>query len=224
MDTMVETQEGNKTKRLKFAELYRNKTDAFWRTVLFSDESKFNIFGSDGKGKIWRKVGQEMAPINLTPTVKHGGGNVMVWGCMAASGVGSLVFIEDNMDHRQYLTILRNNLPSSVEALELPSTWSFYQDNDPKHTAKAVKEWLIYNVPKQLNPPPQSPDLNAIEHIWDELERRIRKLKITSRDSLKQALSTSWAEISADVTENLVLSMPNRLQAVIESNGGPTKY
>jgi len=44
---------------------------------------------------------------NLAPTVKHGGGGVMVWGCIAASGVGNLVFIESTMDHKMYINILK---------------------------------------------------------------------------------------------------------------------
>lgn len=214
----------NIQKRLEFANTHLDKTFEFWKTVLFTDESKFNIFGCDGKGKVWRKTNEELKLKNLKATVKHGGGSVMVWGAMAAAGVGNLVFVEGIMDHRQYLTILQQNLLPSIEKLNLGDQWIFQQDNDPKHTARIVKEWILYNVPKQLYSPPQSPDLNAIEHLWDELERRIRKFEIKNKDSLKTALQQAWAEITPDVTENLVLSMPRRMQAVVDSNGGPTKY
>lgn len=84
----------NKAKRLEFAKNFINKDENFWKNVVFSDESKFNLFGCDGKQKIWRKKNQELLDKNLVPTVKHGGGSVMVWGCMSAAGVGKLVFIE----------------------------------------------------------------------------------------------------------------------------------
>ena len=45
----------NCLKRRKFADSHKNKTDEFWKNVVFSDESKFNIFGSDGHAKVWRK-------------------------------------------------------------------------------------------------------------------------------------------------------------------------
>ncbi|KAH8419574.1 hypothetical protein KR222_006966, partial [Zaprionus bogoriensis] len=69
-------------------------------------------------------------------TVKHGGGNVMVWGCMAASGVGNLVFIDEKMDKTVFLNILKENLMPSVHKLGLSDErWSFQQDNDPKHSS-----------------------------------------------------------------------------------------
>ena len=40
------------------------------------------------------KSNQERQPKNLIPTVKHGGGSVMVWGCMSAKGVGKLQFVD----------------------------------------------------------------------------------------------------------------------------------
>lgn len=63
----------------------------FWNRVLFTDESKYNIFGSDGREKIWIKANTAMNPKNLVSTVKHDGGSVMVWGAVAASGVGNLL-------------------------------------------------------------------------------------------------------------------------------------
>lgn len=218
----------NEQKRLKFAREHQKKDEAFWERVLFTDESKFNIYGSDGRGYVWRKNKEALKKENLRATVKHGGGSVLVWGCMAASGVGNLHFIDGIMDQYVYRNILHDNLPASVARLGLPCNWIFQQDNDPKHTARSVKEWLLYRTPKQLYSPPQSPDLNPIEHLWEELDRRIRvpevKCRITNKETLKQALRDAWDSIPPEVTTNLVSSMPRRLEAVIMSKGGPTKY
>lgn len=118
----------------------------------------------------------------------------MVWGCMAASGVGNLVFIEETMNKEGYLNILKENLAPSVEKLKLSRVWTFQQDNDSKHTSRLVKEWLLYRTPKQLPHPPQSPDLNPIEHLWEHLDRQIRKREITNKAQLKQVLSEEWAK------------------------------
>jgi len=216
--------ETNRRKRIDFAKNHLNKDILFWKKVLFTDESKFNIFGCDGKGKVWRKVGTQLEIKNTVPTVKHGGGSVLVWGCMAASGVGNLVFIDQIMDRWAYLNILRANLQPSVRILNLGEDWIFQQDQDPKHTAIVTREWLLYNVPKQLFSPPQSPDLNPIEHVWDYLDKKIRSHAITSKESLKNALMEEWRKIPQNYTEKLVDSMPRRLEEVIKQKGNPTKY
>lgn len=216
--------EVNRKKRLQFAKKHESCSQGFWDRTIFTDESKFVIFGGQRKNKIWRSKNEEMLPKNLRPTVKHGGGNVMVWGCMATSGVGNLVFVESTMKKEDYLRILKQNLNLSVRKLELGHPWTFQQDNDPKHTAHIVKNWLEKNTPNQLHSPPQSPDLNPIEHLWEHLDRQIRKHTITNRDQLKACLTEEWIKIPPNVTENLVASMRRRLEAVIKANGGPTKY
>ena len=84
-------------------------------------------------------------------------------------------------------------------------------------------DWLESNVPNMLRTPPQSPDVNPIEHLWDHLEQRIRKHNITSKESLKAILEDEWRKIP-EVTKNLVDSMPRRLDAVLKSKGYATKY
>jgi hypothetical protein len=152
----------NRKKRLEFAKMHLNKPKEFWYNVIWSDESKFNIFGSDGRQLVWRKVNTELQKKNLVPTVKHGGGSQMVWGCMAASGVSNLTFVDGIMDKWDYMHILKQNLKQSDANLKMQLVYKFQQDNDPKHTAEINKLWLIYNVPQQLRTPPQPPDLNQI--------------------------------------------------------------
>lgn len=159
----------NQRKRLEFAKNHINLPPSFWEGVMFTDETKINLFGSDGRQMVWRKPNTELKRKNLCPTVKHGGGCVMLWGSMAASGTGNFEFIETIMDKMKYLDILTRNLRQSAENLNLPSEFYFQQDNNPKHTSHVVREWLLYNVKKkQLKTPPQSPDLNPIENLWGD--------------------------------------------------------
>lgn len=136
----------------------------YWSTVIFTDESKFNLYVSDGKVSIWKKPNKRLKPVNLHPTVKHGGGSITIWDCMSAGGVGQLVFIEEIMNRDIYLNILKQNLKPSAEKLGILESFK-YQDNDPKHKAHKVPMWLIYNCPKVIETPPQSPDLNVIENL-----------------------------------------------------------
>ncbi|GBM41057.1 hypothetical protein AVEN_274281-1 [Araneus ventricosus] len=92
-----------------------NKPETFWNNVLFADESKFNIFGSDRRIMVWRRKNEELNRKNLVGTFKYGGGGVLVWGCVSASGLGNLVFIDGIMNHALYLNILRDNLKLSAQ-------------------------------------------------------------------------------------------------------------
>ena len=140
----------NKNKRINFAKKYKSTDISFWKKVLFTDESKFNIFRSDEHSYVCRKPNEELKEKNLKTTVKHGAGSVLVWGCMSASGVGELCIIDGIMDQKKYLSILKQNLRPSVEKLGIQDTFQFYQDNDPKHKAHTVRMWLLYNCPNVL--------------------------------------------------------------------------
>jgi len=87
---------------------------------------------------------------NLRATVKHGGSSIMIGECMAAGGTGNLVFIEGIMNKYKYLHILQRNLKESARKLGIYKDFYFQQDNDPKHTAEIVKEWIIYNTSHML--------------------------------------------------------------------------
>lgn len=216
--------ETNRKKRYQFAMRYVGVDESFWENVIFSDESKFNIFGSDGKQLVWRKANTEFEPQNVTKTVKHGGGSLQVWGCFSAQGVGTLVFIERIMDQYVYLEILQNNLLQSAEKLGILDSFVFYQDNDPKHKARLVMEWLLYRCPHRLDTPPQSPDCNPIENVWDYLDRKLRESPIRSKAHLKERLREEWTQIPPEYLRKLVHSMPRRLAAVIKARGNHTKY
>ena len=135
---------------------------------------------------VWRKPNEALNIKNIRPTIKHGGGSVMVWGCMSALGVGKLVFIDGTMDKHVYLSILKERLHASAEKMGLSrNEYYFQQDNDPKHTALDVKLWILYNT-KHLPTPPQSPDINPIENLWAYLDGKVREHNISSKASLKK--------------------------------------
>ncbi len=73
--------------------------------------------------------------------------------------------------------------------------------------------------------PPQSPDLNPIEHLWDVVEWEIRIMDVqpTNLQQLRDAIMSIWTKISEECFQNLVESMPQRIKAVLKAKGGPTR-
>ncbi len=82
----------------QFAEDKQTKDMDYWNHVLWSDETKINLFGSDGVKRVWQQPGKEYKDKCVLPTVKHCGGSVMVWGCMRAASAWELQFIEGTMN------------------------------------------------------------------------------------------------------------------------------
>lgn len=115
-------------------------------------------------------------------------------------------------------------MKQSAEKMGCLRDFIFQQDNDPKHTALDSRLWILYNCPKYLKTPPQSPDLNPIENLWSIFKKKLKYYHIRNVIDLKKALKTEWAKIPPQLTTKLVESMPRRLNAVLKHRGYPTKY
>ena len=81
-----------------------------WKKVLWSDETKIELFGHHGKSYVWLKPNTSHHPENTIPTVKHGGGSIMLWGCLSSAGTGKLVRFERTMDGAKCREIIEGNL------------------------------------------------------------------------------------------------------------------
>ena len=109
--------------------------------MLWTDESKFEIFGSKRRMYCRRKSDEQHAPQCVKPTVKFGGGSVMLWGCFCYASVGTLVKIEGKMRKEDYHRILqRSAIPSGIDLIG--EGFVFQQDNVPKHTSKLCTNYL----------------------------------------------------------------------------------
>lgn len=213
----------NRKARLKFAKEHLNWTMEEWKRVCFSDESKYNLFNSDGIQRVRRPVGHRLDPRFTRPTVKHGGGSVMVWGCFSGFGMGPLHRINGIMDRFVYKNILKNVMvPYTKE--NMPRRFTFQHDNDPKHRSKEVQSFFEKEKIKVMVWPSQSPDLNPIENLWEHLERLIRTQTYKNQNELFQSLQENWSNIERKMITTLLESMPRRCQAVIDNKGYFTKY
>ena len=103
-------------KRVIWAREYLNWTRDQWKNVLWSDESKISIFGCDGLRYVRRRVGEELLPECLTPTMKHPV-SVMIWGCMTATGVGRQHVCQGIINGQKYIEILERKMLSSARQL-----------------------------------------------------------------------------------------------------------
>ncbi|GFS80805.1 tc1-like transposase protein [Trichonephila clavipes] len=113
---------------------------------------------------------------------------------MAANGVGKLCFIDGIMTARTYIDILRHNLQSSAQKLDLGTSFVFQQE----HTLSIQRtspRGSYCKTPRQLKTPPQSPEMYPIENLWHKLNVEVWKHKISCKDELKRILLQEWHKI-----------------------------
>ncbi len=95
----------HKKARLEFARAHADKDEDYWDSILWSDETKINVFGTDVFKTVWRRKGEEYKEKCMVPTVKHGGGRVLMWGCMSAAGRRALFQHDNDPKHTSKATV-----------------------------------------------------------------------------------------------------------------------
>ena len=128
------------------------------------------------------------------------------------------------MDRFYYHDILEQHLLPSIKKFKFGKEFVFMHDNHPKHTSGLIKDWLKEKKIQTLPWPSFSPDLNPVEHLWDELEHRVKKYQPKNAQQLKDLLQDEWKNIEHCVLEKLVDSVSSRVRECIKANGYPTRY
>ncbi len=161
-----------------------------------------------------------MDPPCLVSTVQAGGGGVMVWGIFSWHTLGPLVPIEHRLNATAYLSIVADHVH--------PFMTTVYPSSDATssrimhHVTKLKSSQTGFlNITILLKWPPQSLDLNPIEHLWDVVERKICIMDVqpTNLQQLCDVIMTIWTKISEECFQHLVESMPRRIKAVLKAKG-----
>jgi hypothetical protein len=156
---------------LKWCKEECNWTVDNWKRVIWSDESQYTMLQSDGRAWVWPIAGERYLSAYLVPTAKFGGGGIKMWGLFSWNGLGPLVMLHRNINAEEYKDILTCCILSMVEDQFGDDDCLHQHDSAPCHKARHVREWCVDNNIPQMDWPAQSPDLDPVEHVWDELER-----------------------------------------------------
>ncbi|KAG0803751.1 hypothetical protein G6F20_013247 [Rhizopus arrhizus] len=203
--------EKHKKARLAWAKKHQYWTVHDWRRVVFSDETKINIWGSDGCKYYWKKKRDRLHPhhIDVIPG----------YACQDYNGA---------MNSELYQEILTTSLKDTMEYYDLNWETSVFQhDNDPKHRSKSTTQWMKDSGMVYIDDwPSQSPDLNPIEHVWHHLKLKLSMYdnRATSIHELWERVENEWNSFTKEQCIKYIDSMPDRIQAVLAEKGGSTRF
>lgn len=217
----------NRRDRLEFARKYVNKPNVFWRKWLFTDEKKY--YRMSLKKTQWCLEHETPKP-QLTTAVPP---QTYVWAGISYRGRTPLHHIKAKLTAASYQQILKRvmlpAIPDCFPTQHQRRTWTFQQDSTGRgvHGALWLREWIMdnENIPNYCFPwPGNSPDLNPIENVWRLCNIAIQKRKPRTAQGYWRLLKQEWMKVPQQTIKKLIDSMPRRLQAVIDANGGNTKY
>lgn len=216
----------HKRQRREYAQNYRNWTAENWDKVLFTDECRFCLKPDDRRVKVLRRKNERNSQCNIFGTVQFGGGSTMVWGGVTLGGRTILHVVEGRaLTSQMYVAEVQE--PIVIPFIPfIGDEFKLMHDNSRPHTANRVRELRQDNNVDVLQHPPWSPDMNAMEHVWDYLKEEIKNTEVrpeTLRD-LKKAVLEEWDRMSQDFVDTLIQSMPKRVTTLTRPAGGNTRY
>ena len=214
----------HRARRMNWATTYRRWTLRQWSDVIFSDESVYLVEKVDNNVRVYRRVNERFADVNI-PTAGERR-TIMVWGAISTDGKSELIRFRGNVDATRYQD-------EALETALLPfinghqRRMKLMQDGATPHTARTTRTWLQQHNIELFGPwPSKSPDMNPIENAWGLIERKLRERlnQPHNEDELFEALRDEWANLSDDYLRRLVLSMRRRVTALFTAGGGHTRY
>ena len=137
-----------------------------------------------------------------------------------------MYFIEHGkrLNSQYYQQILEGSLVTKAQYLSLKLV-IFMQNRASCHSSESTINFLNEkDIQVLLQWPPQSPDLNHTENVWKLLKDKIDTSAVSSHQILFSKIKEQCDALSQSEIQNLIMSIPKRIDCVIGAKGGHTKY
>ncbi|XP_075730315.1 uncharacterized protein LOC119163114 isoform X10 [Rhipicephalus microplus] len=215
-------QKPNHAKWLQFARDHEPWTTSDWEKVVFTGETSFTTRWNL-RQEAWRPENSRYSPKYPLEVAASDRSAVFVWGLVTKEGLGPLVLIKDTYTSECYCSILDDVMVPYLSEGPFPEgDYILQQNNSPVHRSRKVTTFLENRGINILSWPPQSPDLNIIESVWDLMKTALqsRSLHGVSADDLWEAINEEWERLRSDrsLTADLYNSLPSIMAAVVTAN------
>jgi transposase len=219
----------NQPKRVAWCREHQSWTREDWLRVMWVDESSFSTSGFHHRPMVIRNADEEYVD-DLVDYVYHSGRqSKMAWGAFCGDVKSDLIFIpgKAKLNSQAYVDMVMEPalIPFYRQLEESGVSPLVAEDNAPGHRGHALDCRDRHNI-SALQWPAQSPDLNLIEAVWQEMENYLgpHYERVGTTVELEQVCQEAWAAVSGERLLRLIDSMPQRLQAVIDAEGKATPY
>lgn len=219
----------NKVSRLEFARHYiRDEYDAnFWNSVIWTDEKSFMTTAARAR-LCWRPVNTRFDDANIQQLARSGRCSVSFHGWMWSGGLGDLTRIDGHLNSEKYIQILETIILSiRATAIHAPNPIRFVHDKSSIHTSALVRNWFAQHPDIQLIVlPTKGCDVNVIENVWAMMQRTWDIQDERHQAAIVNHATAEWENLRRlpNYCQRLVDSVPDRLNTIIETNGGWGKY
>lgn len=180
--------------------------------MIFTDEKPFELYKR--RRLVYVRPGQR---VRMRPTVKYPP-KLQVWGGISRKGKTQLMFWRGRGKAGDYIDTLKRAALPFIRNVH-PDHHRFLHDKDTTHTAHQTQTWLTEKKVNVLVCPTNSPDLNAIEFVWNTLEARVLAHNPSTVAALRRWIVIEWNKLTVQFLNDTIDHVVSLIPMVIEKGG-----
>lgn len=157
----------------------------------------------------------------MASLLKHGGGNIMLWGCFLSGGTGRLVRVREKMQ-QSTVTFLMTTCSRALWS----SDWGYGSSSNRKTTlctANIIRKWLWDHSMNVLEWLSQNLDLNLIKHFRRDVKTDVHQHSASNLMALWRFRKEEWEKLPK-AYQACSITLKTLVKTVIAAKGGSAKH